>query len=83
MVTTNINTIRLWIGEVNDWPSHFSGDKLVYDIGNAKNLEVHRGYNIDVDGKPMQIPACVGLSGDAKFQCFRCKTELLRILGAL
>jgi len=83
MPTTDIHAIRLWIGEVNDWPSHFHGDKLVYYIDETKNIEVHRGYNIDVDGKTMQIPACLGLSGDAKFQCFRCKTELLRILGAL
>ena len=83
MVTTDINTIRLWISEFKDWPSRFHGEKLVYDIGKAKNIEVHRGYNIIVDGETMHIPACAGLSGDTQFKCFRCKTELLRILGAI
>ena len=81
MVTTDINTIRSWISEFKDWPSHFHGEKLVFDIGKAKNLEVHRGYNINVDDETIHIPACAGMSGDTQFKCFRCKTELLQILG--
>ena len=83
MLTTDIHTIRSWICEVKDWQSYFHGEKLVYDVGMPHKIEVHKGYIIEVDGKAMQIPACMGWSCDANFHFFDSKADLHRILDAL
>ena len=53
------------------------------DGGMPHKIEVHKGYIIEVDGKAMQIPACMGWSCDANFHFFDSKADLHRILDAL
>ena len=45
-------------------------DRLVYDIGGPQNLEVHSAVPIELDGRPMLIPACVVLTGNTNYEFF-------------
>ena len=68
-----VEKIETWMRDLN-----FAGctlterraDRLVYDIGGPQNLEVHSALSIELDGKPMLIPACVVLTGDTNYEFF-------------
>ena len=66
-------TLETWMRDLNftgctlteKWP-----DRLVYNIGGPQNLEVHSPCSIELDGKPMLIPACVVLAGNTDYEFF-------------
>ena len=70
---TNYTLTEKW----TDGDSH----RLVYDIGGPQNLEVHSAFFIELDGRPMMVPACVVLSGQTNFEFFDDKEGLFTVLG--
>ena len=70
--TTNIATLESWVRHVptEKWP-----DRLVYG-----QLEVHAAFFFELDGRPMQVPACVVSSGKTNFEFFDSKEQLIRAL---
>jgi hypothetical protein len=68
-----VGKIETWMRDLN-----FAGctlterraDRLVYDIGGSQNLEIHNPFTIELDGKPMLIPACVVIKGETNFEFF-------------
>jgi hypothetical protein len=86
-MTSDINVIETWLQEATDFrltEKWTTGDshRLVYDIGEPQQLQVHSAFSIDLDGKPVQVPACVVLSGDTDFEFFDDRAELLLIVDA-
>jgi len=86
-MTSDINVIETWLQEATDFrltEKWTTGDshRLVYDIGEPQQLQVHSAFSIDLDGKPVQVPACVVLSGDTDFEFFDNRAELLLIVDA-
>jgi hypothetical protein len=84
-MTTDINVIESWMQEATDFrltEKWTTGDshRLVYDIGEPQQLQVHSAFSIDLNGKPLQVPACVVLSGDTDFEFFDNRAELMLIV---
>ena len=70
--TTHITTLESWISlaPTERWP-----DRLVYG-----QLEVHAAFFFELDGRPMQVPACVVSTGQTNFEFFETREQLYRVL---
>ena len=76
-------TIEKWMRDVPECTlTEKWADKLVYNIDGPQNLEVHSPCTIELDGKPMLIPACVVMAGNTNFEFFDNKEELFRYVCA-
>ena len=71
--TTHITTLESWISlaPTERWP-----DRLVYG-----QLEVHAAFFFELDGMPMQVPACVVSTGQINFEFFDTREQLQLLLG--
>jgi hypothetical protein len=84
--TSDITVLESWMRELTSYTlteKWTTGDshRLVYDIGKTQNLEVHSAFFIELDGRPMMVPACVVYSGQTDFEFFDTKKGLFQALG--
>jgi len=73
--TTDITVLESWMREQTNYTlSRADSHRLVYR--GPRNLEVHSAFFIELDGRPMLVPACTVDSGQTNFEFFDNKEEL-------